>query len=124
MAKALSSEKVLGSEIVEFHTTAWPEGHYCDESVLTVMDDGRILRDEDSDDSQPGLPLTDKYDLADFGMIINEKTNEYFEFSHFFNAWKKARTTLTLVVSLDREAESSFRSWCATNGVKLTSSPT
>lgn len=110
--------KAVGYEIVEFCQKGWPEGYFSDESILTATDDGKIVR-SNGNDNDPSLPLTDLFDLSDFGAIISETTDDSHGFAYFFNKWKKAKTTITLVIQYDKERDSLIRAALEMNKVKV-----
>lgn len=110
--------KAIGSEIVDFYNNGWPDGYYSDDSELSVTDDGQIVR-EDGDSNSGSLPLTDKYDLVRFGWIFSEKGLEARNFSYFFNKWKKAKTTMTLVIEISKDKEQAVRDLLAAADIKV-----
>ena len=108
--------KALGSEIVEFYLNGWPKGHYVDDGNLTVTDDRRIMPHDCSEkDRSAGAPLSDRFELSDFGIIISEEdSSRIYDFAYFFNRWRKDRNVVTLVVEMPRTMEEKFRKLAAT----------
>jgi hypothetical protein len=113
--------KALGSDIVDFYRNGWPKGFYCDESNLVVTDEGQIVPESApvATDGDYSVPLEDKYELDDFGVIINEKTGAHFDFSHFFNKWKKARSVVSLIVEVPISKEDEITGLLKTAGCKI-----
>lgn len=108
--------KALGAEIVEFYLNGWPEGHYVDDSELTITDDRRIMPIDSSEkDKSSGFPLSDRFELSKFGVIISEAdSSKIYDFAYFFNRWKKNRNVVTLVVEIPIEMEEKFRKLAGT----------
>lgn len=98
--------KALGSDIVAFFNSDWKEDWYVEDGPLDVVGD-KIIRESDSD-SALSLPLTEKYDLNDFGALCSFGS-EPPTLSSFFNRWRKEQTTTTLIVEVDKTEEESVR---------------
>lgn len=93
--------KALGSEIFDFYTKGWPEGHHhddCAEDAPDIEDDGKCL-----------LNPTEKYDLGLFGYVINDDTQYGKTFQSVFLKWKKQQTVTTLLVQMPKGMEPEFR---------------
>lgn len=116
-----SMPKALGAEIVEFYLNGWPEKHFVDDSILSVTDDRRIIHsDADNERTATGLPLTDRFDLSDFGVIISEEdTSKIYDFSYFFNRWRKQRDTVMLLVEVTIALEDKVRKAIERAGAKV-----
>lgn len=113
MAKALG----LGSEIVDFYDNGWPDNYHNDDSELTIVD-GKIIME----DGPPGdFPLNEKYELYRFGVIIADDYGVTRDFSYFFNKWKKAKTTITMVIEIPRVQEANIRLLLEGAGIKISS---
>jgi hypothetical protein len=94
--------KVIGADIVAFFDSEWPEEWYVDDGTLTCFE-GKIINDADRN-TYEGLPLSDKYDLAEFGELMSSsQVTEPPSLATFFNRWKKAQTTVTLLVDVPKE---------------------
>lgn len=98
--------KAVGYEIVEFYQQGWPDKHYVDDCDLDVTEDGKIVPSFDSplyrERDNPEQPLDEKYELNRFGVIIHEDSGEHQDFAYFFNKWKKAKETATIVVTVPK----------------------
>ena len=96
--------KALGSEIFEFYTKGWPEGHHYDrddlgeDCFLDIQDDDKCLLDP-----------AEKYDLGLFGYVVNDDTQNAIAFQSVFLKWKKQQTVTTLLVQVPKGLESEFR---------------
>jgi hypothetical protein len=108
--------KALGSEIVEFYLNGWPKGYFVDDSELTVTDDRRIMPGDCSEkDRSAGFPLSDRFELSKFGVIISEEdSSQIYDFAYFFNRWRKDRDIVTLVAEMPKAMEEKFRKLAAT----------
>jgi hypothetical protein len=107
----------LGSEIVDFYENGWPEGNHNDDSELTIVD-GKIIME----DGPPGdFPLTEKYELYRFGVIIADDYGVTRDFSYFFNRWKKAKTTVSILIEVPRAQEEEVRKILKGRGIKVAS---
>lgn len=95
--------KVIGAEIVAFFDSEWPEEWYVDDGTLTCFE-GKIINDADPN-TLGGMPLEDKYDLDDFGVLLSSsRVTEPPSINTFFKRWKKDLTTVTLIVEVPKDA--------------------
>jgi hypothetical protein len=86
--------KALGAEIWDFWENAFPKDRFHDDNALEIEDDnGNCMLDP-----------TEKYDLDDLGYLCPEYGTEGDPepFSWFFLKWRKAKTTVTLVIEFDK----------------------
>lgn len=104
--------KAIGSDIVAFFASEWPEDWYVDDGTLTAFD-GDIVENENE---KVHLPLSDKYDLSDFGFLCGAGS---LSLSAFFNRWKKEQTMETRVVEFPKDRAGFVLANLATLGVKV-----
>ena len=110
--------KFLGAEIVAFFDSEWPEEWYVDDGTLTCFE-GKIINDADAN-TFAGLPLEDRYDLDDFGVLLSSsRVTEPPSINTFFKRWKKALTTVTLVVDVPKDALRDATLYLASQGCKV-----
>jgi hypothetical protein len=65
---------------------------------------------DDLDDSQ-------KYELSDLGYWYNDKTEK--SFNSVYSAWKKAATSVDLLITVPKEKELEIKQLLLGNGVKI-----
>lgn len=100
--------KALGADIVRFFNSVWPEDYYVDESVMSVVDE-EILTDE----GNRSLPVTEMYDLNDFGYLCGAGD---LPLTTFYSRWKKSQSTVMLLVQVPKEKEQEIREMLKTAG--------
>lgn len=91
--------KALGKDINEFYNNHFPEGHYIDDFT---EDYGDFLEKYLDDQGNLCLPLTEKFELNAFGIIIPEGSNSDngTSFSSCFKRWLKQQKTATILVEV------------------------
>ena len=104
--------KVLGSDIVAFFDSEWPKEWYVDDGTLSAYD-GDIVAD---DNDTVHLPLSEKYDLDDFGFLCGAGNTSL---TTFFNRWKKVQTTETLIVEIPKGQRDAATSLFKSHGYKV-----
>lgn len=108
--------KILGADIAAFFESEWPEDYYVDDSNKTVIN-GKIFADDDTSESNP-LLLDEKYELRDFGeLCFYSETGP--TLASFYGKWKKAQTTVTMIVKAPKEKEQDIREFLNTVGAKV-----
>lgn len=104
--------KAVGTDIVAFMESDWPEGWYIDDGTLTCYS-GKIAN---NDDIEIGLPLTDRYELDDFGFLASENGGTTPSLEAHFKKWKKSQTTETLAVQIPKEILGEVKIFFKANG--------
>lgn len=102
--------KALGADIVRFFNSEWPEDWYVDDSTMSV-DGERIVTDENSKE----MPITEMYELSDFGFLCGAKVS----LETFYSRWEKAQKTVMLLVKVPKEKEKDFRDILKLGGYKI-----
>lgn len=82
----------LGQAVNEFYNTGFPEDAYTEETPEWI----EAFFDKDE---QLSLPPTKKYDLSEFGYIIDSSETTH-AFASVFSKWQKSRGSISLVVSI------------------------
>lgn len=104
--------KALGSDIVAFFNSEWPEDDYVDECSLSV-DGEKIVKEDGTGD----FPLSEKYELQSFGEIYRENSDHVRSLDSAFRKWAKARTTVTMIVEVPKDKEEDIRAILRNAGV-------
>lgn len=92
--------KALGSEITEFYQTGWPDGYYHDDGPEIITPDDR-----------PALDPATRYDLREFGVLINESNPEdCVSFSSALTRWRRSQTSDLILVRVPKDRVVEFRS--------------
>jgi hypothetical protein len=107
--------KALGVDIVAFFDSEWPEGWYVDDSVLSCSEGGIFSDDNDS----VSLPLSDKYNLEEFGYLCSGTGEAGISLTTFFNRWKKEKTTDTMIVEVPKKDRDDAIKLFESNGYKV-----
>lgn len=103
--------KVLGSDIVDFFNSSWPEEYYVDDSVMSVNADKIFI-----DETDTQMPTTDKYELSKFGYLCGAGN---LSLETFYSRWKKNQTTITMVVQVPKENEQEIREMLKRAGITV-----
>ena len=93
--------KAFGVEINEFYNTGFPEDAYTEEMPewIEPFFDG---------DNKLALVPTEKYDLSEFGYVI-DSSDSVRTFSTVFSRWQKQKGLISLVVSMPENKIDEFK---------------
>lgn len=93
--------KVLGQKINEFYNTGFPK----DSHTVETPD---WLEDFFDEDNHLSLIPTKKYDLSEFGYIL-DSSDRVRSFSSVFSKWSASEGTISLVVSVPEGKMDDFK---------------
>lgn len=105
--------KVLGSEIIDFFNSEWPEYQYVDDGELEISE-GKITSIENGAE----FPISEIYDLSLFGRLISTYGPEI-SLTKSFQNWKSSQTSSIMVIRIPKENKEKVLEILATFNVEI-----
>lgn len=87
--------KAFGRDINNFWNTSFPEGYI-------IEDDADWIEDYTQADLL-NLPEAEKFELSEFGFLLNEDTGAEHSFASAFKRWQKKQTVVTIAIEVKTE---------------------
>lgn len=104
--------KALGKDINEFYNNHFPENSVID-------DDADWIENFINDAEGLNLIPTEKYELDDFGWVVNDVSGRETRFTTLFKKWLKKQNTVTLAIQVSRDKEEEVRQKLKEWGLKV-----
>ena len=110
--------KMTGAEYKSFMAEDWHDGYYMDDYAVSINGEVFDAIESGLESAEEAMQSTDKVAIVE-GAVFDKDGAYVSSLEAYFKAWRKARTTTTIVVECQKDKFDAIRDAIITAGGKI-----